>query len=196
MKTFLIFTLLFLLFLTGCSNTPNSNTTEYDSTQLSYHETKSIPEEELLSFFSTEILTNDSNRQNNITLTCQALNGYIVKSGETFSFCNILGPAKPENGYLKANTFDNDGNTIKAYGGGKCQVSTTLYNAVIAVPNLTVVERHLHSASVYYVPDGMDACINYGTCDFQFRNDNDFDIKLYFSNTPNTVDVSIVKLSS
>ena len=107
-----------------------------------------------------------------------------------------MGPAKPEDGYEKADTFDSDGDTIQEYGGGKCQVSTTLYNAVLMVPTLTVVERHEHSGPVYYVPEGMDACVSYGSCDFQFRNDNDYDIKLYFSNTPDNIDVKIVKLSS
>ncbi len=116
--------------------------------------------------------------------------------GETFSFCNTLGPAKPEDGYLKADTFDSDGNTIKAYGGGKCQVSTTLYNAVLACSGLTVVERHEHSGEVYYVPEGKDACVAYGSCDFKFRNDNNFDIKMYFTNTPDNIDVKIVKISS
>ena len=126
----------------------------------------------------------------------RALNGTIVKMGETFSFCNTLGPAKPEDGYLKADTFDSDGNTIKAYGGGKCQVSTTLYNAVLACSGLTVVERHEHSGEVYYVPEGKDACVAYGSCDFKFRNDNNFDIKMYFTNTPDNIDVRIVKISS
>ena len=118
----------------------------------------------------------------------------LLSLGETFSFCNTLGPATPEDGYEKADTFDSDGDTIQAYGGGKCQVSTTLYNAVLAVPTLTVVERHEHSGPVYYVPDGMDACVSYGSCDFKFRNDSDFDIKMYISNTPDSIDVSLVKI--
>lgn len=156
----------------------------------------SIPSEKPLASFSTKISQKDPDRQTNITITCQSLNGIVVKSGETFSFCDTLGPATPEAGYKKADTFDSDGNTIQAYGGGKCQVSTTLYNAVLAVPTLTVVERHEHSGPVYYVPENMDACVAYGSCDFKFTNTNNFDIKLYFSNTPDNIDVSIVKLSS
>ena len=79
-------------------------------------------------------------------------------------------------------------------GGGKCQISTTLYNAVLNAPNLTVVERHEHSGPVYYVPEGMDACVAYGSCDFKFRNDNNFDIKMYVSNTPDSIDISLVIL--
>ena len=70
---------------------------------------------------------------------------------------------------------------------------TMLFQKVIG---LTVVERHEHSGPVYYVPEGRDACVAYGSCDFKFRNDNNFDIKMYFSNTPDSIDVSINKISS
>lgn len=204
MKIFIALVITVIL-LTGCGNKSNENPS---NTESSYHtqnlafskETPTIPKTEPieteLATFSTKISQPDPNRQTNITLTCQSLNGIVVKAGETFSFCNTLGPAKPEDGYLKADTFDSDGNTIKAYGGGKCQVSTTLYNAVLACSGLTVVERHEHSGEVYYVPEGMDACVAYGSCDFKFRNDNSFDIKLYFTNTPDNIDVKIVKISS
>lgn len=204
MKIFIVLVITVVL-LTGCGNKSNGSPS---NTESSYHtqnlafskETPTIPKTEPieteLATFSTKISQPDPNRQTNITLTCQSLNGIVVKAGETFSFCNTLGPAKPEDGYLKADTFDSDGNTIKAYGGGKCQVSTTLYNAVLACSGLTVVERHEHSGEVYYVPEGMDACVAYGSCDFKFRNDNSFDIKLYFTNTPDNIDVKIVKISS
>lgn len=191
-------------FLTGCSNQRGKEpdiTGNYSSQNLSFSKENSKtqinePIETDLATFSTKISQPDPNRQTNITLTCQSLNGIVVKMNETFSFCNTLGPAKPENGYLKADTFDSNGNTIKAYGGGKCQVSTTLYNAVLSCSGLTVVERHEHSGEVYYVPEGKDACVAYGSCDFKFRNDNNFDIKMYFTNTPDNIDVKIVKISS
>ena len=201
----IIFVLVMLtFFLTGCSNQSTKepdNVGNYSIQNLSLSKENSKPQnaeliETDLATFSTKISQPDPNRQTNITLTCQALNGTIVEMGETFSFCNTLGPAKPEDGYLKADTFDSDGNTIKAYGGGKCQVSTTLYNAVLACSGLIVVERHEHSGEVYYVPEGKDACVAYGSCDFKFRNDNNFDIKMYFTNTPDNIDVKIVKISS
>ncbi len=191
------------IFLTGCGNNdiPAENIDDYNTEKLSASDTSpnkasNEPTEEPLSSFSTKVSQKDPDRQTNITLACNSLNGIIVKAGETFSFCNTLGPATPEDGYKKADTFDSEGNTIQAYGGGKCQVSTTLYNAVLNASGLTVVERHEHSGPVYYVPEGMDACVSYGSCDFQFANNNDFDIKLYVSNTPDSVDVSIVKISS
>jgi len=206
LKILLLFIIGLSILLTGCSNNdiPAENIDNYNTQKLSTSENitnetvtdSSQPVEEVISSFSTKVSQKDPDRQTNITLACNSLNGITIKAGEIFSFCNTLGPAKPEDGYKKADTFDGDGNTIQAYGGGKCQVSTTLYNAVLAVPTLTVVERHEHSGPVYYVPEDMDACVSYGSCDFKFANNNDFDIKLYISNTPDSVDVSIVKISS
>ena len=191
--------IIIILSLTGCSRKEEK---DYNTTKLSYsteekdRTDKEGYREEIIASFSTKVSQKDPDRQTNITIACQSLNGTIVKAGETFSFCDTLGPAKPEDGYEKADTFDSDGDTIQAYGGGKCQVSTTLYNAVLAVPSLTVVERNAHSGPVYYVEEGKDACVSYGSCDFKFTNTNNFDIKLYFSNTPDSVDVSIAKISS
>lgn len=211
MKILLIIVIGLSIFLVGCNDNSNGDTSKnqsYSSERLSEDENnvsvndnnneqnKQPVKEEPISSFSTKISQKDPDRQTNITIACNSLNGTIVKAGETFSFCNILGPAKPEDGYKKADTFDGDGNTVQAYGGGKCQVSTTLYNAVLNGSGLTVVERHEHSGPVYYVPEDMDACVSYGSCDFKFKNDNNFDIKLYFSNTPDNIDVSIVKISS
>lgn len=118
----------------------------------------------------------------------------MLNLGETFSFCNTVGKATPEAGYQKADIFDKDGNVTKGYGGGNCQISSTLYNAVLSLPSLTVIERHEHSKEVYYVPLGKDAAVAYGSIDFKFRNDYDYDIKIYASNTTNSIDIRIVKL--
>lgn len=118
----------------------------------------------------------------------------LLNHGETFSFCNTVGKATPDAGYKKADVFDENGNTVKGYGGGNCQISSTLYNAVLALPSLTVIERHEHSHKVYYVEEGKDAAVAYGSIDFQFRNDYDYDIKIYASNTRDRIDIRIVKL--
>ena len=212
---FVIYMFIIIIFLTACKDNKESNNyvknnsgenISYDytiSNITSNSESNNITEvnrgetnsETELSSFSTKIYTpNDSGRQNNITLSCSKINGTIIKSGETFSFCDTVGKATPEAGYQKADIFDKDGNTIKGYGGGNCQISSTLYNAVLAVSSLTIVERHEHSKEVYYVPLGKDAAVAYGSIDFKFKNDSDYDIKLYCSNTTNSVDVKIVKL--
>ena len=95
--------------------------------------------EEEISSYSSPLKSKASGRLNNIKITCSALNGTIVHKGDTFSFCNTLGPSTAEKGYEKADVIIN-GKTEQALGGGNCQVSSTLYNAVLAVPDLEVVD--------------------------------------------------------
>lgn len=221
MKKFLfVFISVFLCFaLVGCSsnntvnntvnNTPNStvnsiennsiintNTTNSTNENVSYEPEKiSIqPKEEVISSFSTNILDKDSGRQTNISLTCSTLNGTIVKSGETFSFCDTVGEATPEKGYKEAKVFDADGNVTLGYGGGNCQVSSTLYNAVLENSNFEIVERHPHSHTVYYVEKDKDAAVACGSVDFKFKNNNSYDIRIDASTDGNQVSISIVKI--
>ena len=156
MKKFYMFLLILPLVLTGCSfnkinklNTSANNTSSYNTTKISIKK----PVEEILYSFSTEILDKSEGRQTNIQLTCSALNGTIVNSGNTFSFCDTVGPATTEKGYKKAKIFGADGEVTMGLGGGNCQVSSTLYNAVLQDPNFEIVERHPHAQRVYYVPE-------------------------------------------
>ena len=105
-----------------------------------------------------------------------------------------FGPAKPEDGYKKADTFDSDGDIYQEYGGGKCQVSTTLYNAVKNVSGLEVVERHEHSNYVPYIEEGQDAAVAYGSVDFKFKNNNSYPIKIVASATDNEINIKIIKI--
>lgn len=150
--------------------------------------------EELFSSFSTKIYSKDSARQNNVSITCNTLNDTIVANGSTFSFCNTVGPATSAKGYQKADIFDKDGNKKKGLGGGNCQVSTTLYNAVLSASNLVVTERHAHSNKVPYIQSGKDAAVAYGSYDLKFRNDSGVDIKIKASATASSVDIQIFKL--
>lgn len=193
MKLIIILSLI-CIFCTGCSNNSNTSVDSNTSaTRISSSEKKPIEEE--ISTFSTTIYIKDENRQTNLTLACSQLNDTIVKNGETFSFCNTLGPAKPEDGYQKADTFDSDGDIFQEYGGGKCQVSSTLYNAVLNIPNIEILERHPHSGDVDYVEEGKDAAVAYGSVDFKFANNTGYDIKIQASNTPDSVNISIIKIS-
>lgn len=112
--------------------------------------------------YSTKIKnTKDLNRQDNITITCNALNNTKVAPGETFSFCDTVGASTIERGYKEANVII-QGTETKGLGGGNCQVSSTLYNAVLDAPTqLEVVERHPHSAPVPYIEEGKDAAVSY-----------------------------------
>ena len=176
------------------NNTNNnfSNTTENNVNEIKQDPPQ--PKEEQIASFTTKIYNKDTARQTNIELTCSSLNGVIVKNGTTFSFCNTLGPATSEKGYQEADVFDRDGNKQKGLGGGKCQVSTTLYNAVLKVPNLQIIERHEHSNKVPYVSEGKDAAVSYGSYDFKFKNNSGFDIKLSISCSKNDISVIIYKI--
>ena len=155
---------------------------------------KSAPvEAEEISSFSTKIYTKDSSRQNNITITCSTLNDTDVANGETFSFCNTVGRASPSKGYTKADIFTN-GKKTKGYGGGNCQISTTLYNAVLKVSSLKVTERHEHSNKVPYIQSGKDAAVSYGTYDFKFINNTGNTIRIKASHTTDSVTIRLVKL--
>lgn len=172
-------------------NTVNETNTIHITENSTGNEQKT---EEVISSFSTKIYTRDSSRQNNISITCSTLNETIVSNGSTFSFCNTIGPSTSSKGYQEADIFDKDGNKKKGLGGGNCQVSTTLYNAVLKVPSLVVTERHEHSNKVPYIQDGKDAAISYGGYDFKFRNDSGFDIKIKASANQNSVDISLFKI--
>lgn len=152
------------------------------------------PTEVDLSSFSTEILTSDPNRNNNIHLTCNTLNGHIIEPGETFSFTGLLGKSTSDKGYKEANVINSEGDTIKGLGGGNCQVSSTLYNAVAQIPELEVIERHNHGAEVHYVPIGQDAAVAYGSMDFRFKNNLNSKIKLYASTDDKYITIRIAKV--
>lgn len=190
------------------NNTDNSNnsenTTEQNSTQDNNNTNNTttneirtgITKEQTISSFSTKIYTKDSSRQNNIEITCNTLNGTIVNAGETFSFCQTVGKATTSKGYEKADIYDHNGKKKEGLGGGNCQVSSTLYNTVLAVPSLVVTERHEHSNNVPYVAKGKDAAVAYGSYDFKFRNDLSNSVKILASTDGNYVYTSLVELQT
>ncbi len=176
---------------------PTENTTVNEVKQgiAEAEENKPAPvKEEQIATFSTKIYSSDSARQNNVSITCNTLNGTIVKNGETFSFCGTVGQASSSKGYQKADIFDKDGNKKKGLGGGNCQISSTLYNAVLAVPTLAVTERHSHSNYVPYIQKGKDAAVAYGSYDFKFQNNSGNDIKILASTDNTSVTTSLVAL--
>ncbi|MBR3163388.1 MAG: VanW family protein [Clostridia bacterium] len=172
-------------------NAQEQNQVENKSAQQQMQHTP-VETEEIASF-STKIYTKDSSRQNNITITCSSLNDTDVPNGQTFSFCNTVGRASPSKGYTKADIFTN-GKKTKGYGGGNCQVSTTLYNAVLKVPNLKVTERHEHSNKVPYIAEGKDAAVSYGTYDFKFINNTGSTVRIKANHTSDSVNIRLVKV--
>lgn len=121
--------------------------------------------------YTTYFDSSQVNRTENILLAAKALDGKLCAPGERFSFNESVGQRTAEAGYKEALIIE--GNTFTlGLGGGVCQVSSTLYNAVI-LAELEILERHPHSLPVSYVPAGQDATVAFPVLDFKFRNSTD-----------------------
>lgn len=107
----------------------------------------------------TTTTTSNKDRNTNIKLACDALNGLIIQPGQEFSFNNTTGNRTTDKGYRPAGAYSN-GVLVEEPGGGVCQVSSTLYNAVV-FSGLTTTERHAHSYEPSYVTPGEDAMVSY-----------------------------------
>lgn len=182
--------LLFVFTLSGCNF--GSDTDKQQNNNASSEIMKKLVETSIASF-STPLTSGSPNRITNIKLTCNKINEYILENGETFSFNQIVGPCTAEEGYLKAEIFVNK-KIEYALGGGNCQVSTTLYNACLQVPGISIIERHEHGRNVDYIEDGKDATVSYNTLDYSFQNNTGSTIKLYASCDDVNVYASISKL--
>jgi len=142
---------------------------------------------------TTELLSKTESRINNIQLAAQQLDNIAVEPGEEFSFNKELGKRTTAKGYEKAPIIiKTEEGPKKGYGvgGGICQISSTLYNAVYDA-GLKVTERHSHSKNVGYLPRGKDAAVTYGGKDFKFVNTRDkaITIKTYLSDDYLTVKI-------
>jgi len=121
----------------------------------------------MIAAYTTET-TKDSNRNTNIDLACKAINGTALLPGQTFSFNETTGQRTVEKGYRSAGAIA-AGQSIEEVGGGICQVSSTIFNAV-ARANLEVVSRSPHAWPSTYVNIGEDATVNWPNLDFKFKN--------------------------
>jgi len=194
--TYVILTIIFISFIGYLiyityitkSNMKDNNTTKNKNTNSSIYE--EVVTEYEIATYSTTIYDQDKNRIHNITLACQRLNGHKVRPLEAFSFNETMGKMDKDDGYKKAIGFDSNGNKIKMYGGGICQISSTLYNALL-IANLNVTERHAHSRRVNYVPKDKDATVYYGGPDLKFINDTNNTILIYATTDGNTVTITL-----
>ncbi|MDI6812080.1 MAG: VanW family protein [Desulfitobacteriaceae bacterium] len=118
--------------------------------------------------FSTQYSLQEENRAANLQEAAKALDRKVVLPGETFSFNGTVGPRTPETGYKDAYVIVNN-EYVQGTGGGVCQVSSTIYNAVL-LAGLPIVERVPHAVAIAYVPLGQDATVNYSNIDFKFKN--------------------------
>ena len=124
---------------------------------------------DLLGTYTTSYESSGTNRSNNIANGCRLLNGHMLYPGERLSVLDCITPFTEENGYYLAGSYLGS-QVVDSFGGGICQVSTTLYNAVIR-SELTVNERYNHSMIIGYVEPSMDAAIAESSgMDFKFTN--------------------------
>ncbi len=122
----------------------------------------------LRAYAVTNASSSSSNRLTNITLALGAINGTLLQPGEEFSFNQVVGKRTAERGYKVATAYSG-GEVTEELGGGICQVSTTLFNAVVKA-DLEITERHAHSMPVSYVDEGKDATVSWGSQDLKFKN--------------------------
>ena len=142
----------------------------------------------LISAYTTST-TKDNNRNNNINLSAKAINGITVQPGETFSFNAATGERTSAKGYKEAPAISG-GQSRDEVGGGVCQTSSTLFNAV-ARADLEIVERNPHAWPSSYIEKGLDATVNWPGLDFKFRNNKTTPIFIVagYSNRKITVNI-------
>lgn len=134
-------------------------------------------EKEPIGSYTTSFTSSSSNRCGNIENAVKLMTGTVLLPGETFSCLEYMVPFTAENGYFLAGSYLN-GKSVDSYGGGVCQVSTTLYNAVL-LAELEVVQRNNHGLTVSYVPLSADAAIAESSgMDFKFKNNTNAPIYL------------------
>lgn len=131
---------------------------------------------DLLASYSTTYSTGNYNRSTNISLAARSVNGYVLMPGETFSYNSTVGQRTAARGYKEAGVYLN-GEVTTGLGGGICQVSSTLYNAIL-LANLEIVERSNHTFKPTYVPAGQDATVSWGAPDFKFKNNRNYPIRI------------------
>lgn len=148
-----------------------------------------------VSFFSTSLEGLNANRIHNIELACEFISMSLAP-GESFSMNGIAGPYRQTRGYLEAPSFV-DGETVPSYGGGTCQVSSTLYNVLLPIKGSNMVEilyRVAHGPSgAVYLPHGVDAACGNTTIDLRFRNDFPFSVRIEAEATEGVLYIALCK---
>lgn len=143
----------------------------------------------LLAVYTTEFDPTKKNRYQNVEIASKNINNRLVHSGEVFSFNQSVGLRLPEYGYKEAPVFI-DGKLTLDWGGGVCQVSTTLYNAVL-LANMDIQERTSHYQPPSYIPLGQDATVADNLLDFKFKNISPHNIYIKSEVSNNQITISI-----
>lgn len=135
------------------------------------------PKCQTLAAYRTVYYSSGSGRKHNIELVSSVIDGTVISKGQTFSYNRTTGPRTAKNGYKLATVIES-GQYVEGYGGGVCQVSSTIYAAIMSDPNIKVLSRKKHGLDVSYIPYGMDATVSYGSIDLLIANNYPFDIKI------------------
>lgn len=143
----------------------------------------------IISSYPTKYDITNENRVTNLEIAASKINGIILEPGEIFSFNKVVGERTTKNGFKEAIIYV-DGELDYGIGGGICQISSTLYNAVLKA-NLEIVERKNHSMTVNYTPIGCDATVSYGSVDFKFKNSRSYPIKIQATVNTGIITISI-----
>lgn len=130
-----------------------------------------------LGSMTTYFPNSNDNRISNLELACSKIEGLILYPGDVFSYNDTLGQRTEEAGFKMAGAYSN-GEVVEELGGGICQVSSTLYSAVLYSYQVTTVARSPHYFPVDYMEKGYDATVSWPSPDFQFRNDREYPIKI------------------
>ncbi len=141
--------------------------------------------------FTTDVTFRNAASRGNVRLALNYFNAMAVYPGDTISFNTVVGPRTETAGFQKAPEYAGN-ETVEGVGGGVCQASTTLYNAVIRA-GMTIIDRQAHGMTVSYVKPSQDAAVEYGAGgkDFIFRNDTDHAIYIYTEVTKETATVYV-----
>jgi vancomycin resistance protein YoaR len=145
--------------------------------------------EVVVATYSTKFNSGVTGRSKNIELSAQAINNVIVGTQDIFSFNTTVGPSDQAHGYQPAKEVV-DGKLVDGIGGGICQTSSTLFNAIDQL-GVNYVEKNHHSLSVGYVPKGRDATVSYGGADFRFQNTTGVPLLLKTSVVKGTLTVEV-----
>ena len=132
--------------------------------------------QDVLGTYTATEPSSDADRNTNLRLACEAINGLVINPGETFSYNEALGERTAERGYRPGPSFAG-GKTVKTIGGGICQVSSVLYYCAM-MADLEILTRDNHGFAVSYVPLGMDAAVSWGSLDFCFKNNTNYPIRI------------------
>ncbi|HUW63820.1 MAG TPA: VanW family protein [Spirochaetia bacterium] len=147
------------------------------------------PLQNLLASYHTELITDQTDRNHNLRLAAQLLDGTLMQPGEVFSLNARLGRRTNADGFRQAPAIVND-TLVDQTGGGICQIATTLYNAAL-LAGLKVTERHPHSLPVPYAPLGLDATINWDNLDLKLADDTGYPVYIAAGVQDNSLTIRI-----